>query len=183
MANKLLDLRLVHEQVRGVSRARNEGARHAKYENFIFLDADNTVDETFLASIAETQKNSKIAVATIRTMPDSFDLGCLVFFSLLELFKIFRLRPFGKSFICRQVFFKINGFNEGISLGENVEMLSRAKKFALANKLRFCHISQVSIKCSLRRFSRVGLLPVAFPWLIAYLGVKNLSYKTIKQLP
>ena len=181
-SNKSLNVRLVHEQERGVSRARNTGARYAKYDNFLFLDADNTVEVNFLTSILEIQRESEISVATIKTMPDRYELKYLTLFSLLEFFKISRLRPFGKSFIRRQVFCKINGFNESISLGENVEMLVRAKQFALSHKINFQHIRRVSIKCSLRRFDRSGFFPVVIPWFIAYLGVKNLSYKAIGQL-
>jgi glycosyltransferase involved in cell wall biosynthesis len=182
MAHSSLNLRLIHENRLGVSRARNRGALCATYPNLIFLDADNTIEKDFLATIKDKIQDSNILAATFRTLPDEFEIRALIFFWTIELLKILRLKPFGKSFVRRSALNAINGFNENIHLGENVDMLVRLKQYAHINSKKFIHISTPAIKCSLRRFDKLGYLKIIIPWLIAYLGVKYLDYKTMHSI-
>ncbi len=177
-----LNLRLIHENQLGVSRARNRGAMCAINPNLVFLDADNTIKEEFLASIRDKVEDASILAATIRTLPDQYDIRALIFFWVIELLKMLQLKPFGKSFVRRSALYEINGFNEDIHLGENVDMLVRIKQYARINSKKFIHISKPGIKCSLRRFEKLGYLKIIIPWFIAYLGVKSLNYKTMHSI-
>jgi glycosyltransferase involved in cell wall biosynthesis len=177
-----LNLRLIHENQLGVSRARNKGALCANNPNLIFLDADNTVKEDFLTTIRDRVEDPKILAATFRTLPDQFDIRALIFFWSIEILKMLRLKPFGKSFVRRSALNEIDGFNENIHLGENVDMLFRIKQYARIHSKKFIHISKPEIKCSLRRFEKLGYLKIIIPWFIAYLGVKHLDYKTMHSI-
>ena len=44
-------VRVVHEPVQGIARARNAGARHAEGDVLVFIDADVTVPHTLLQEI------------------------------------------------------------------------------------------------------------------------------------
>lgn len=177
-----LNLHLLHEHTLGVSRAKNTGGNYAHYDNLVFLDADNSVDANFLSAILELASNDDILAATIKTTPDEFNLSSWLFFILLEAIKRLKFKPFGKSFIKKHVFFSIGEFNNSIFLGENVDLLLRAKIFAKNQQKVFSHLKKSPIKCSLRRFHKVGFMRIAIPWFIAYMGITTLSYKTITEI-
>ncbi len=175
-------LRVVHENRLGVSMARNAGALNSKFENLIFLDSDNRVAPDFLSLLNHYSSNNEIAVATMRTLPDVFKLKEHCFFLLLELIKLAGLRPFGKIFVKRAIFYEINGFDTNITLGENVDFLVRAKEYAKSENLNFAHFTKSTIKCSLRRFKKKNFFLIVIPWFIAYIGLKNLSYETMHNI-
>jgi glycosyltransferase involved in cell wall biosynthesis len=182
ISHPLMNLRLVHENRLGVSRAKNSGARYSKFETLIFLDADNNVEYDFLSKVYFLTTQRRASVATLKTMPNKYSFKEFIFFFILEIIKVIQLKPFGKVFVTRTVFNQVGGFNSEITLGENVDFLSRAKKFAIKNKLFFTHISISTIKCSLRRFEKKGFLQVITPWLIAYLGFYKLKYPTMSEI-
>jgi glycosyltransferase involved in cell wall biosynthesis len=171
-----LNLKLVHENRLGVSRARNLGALNSNFEKLIFLDADNNIDFNFLRRVDLYTNKRKVSVATFKTLPNKFSLIESIFFACLELIKLMHLKPFGKIFVEKNIFKRVGGFNFEIYLGENVDFLNKAKKYAIKNNLVFSHISVTTIKCSLRRFEKKGFLPVIVPWFIAYLGFYKLKY-------
>lgn len=176
-----IQLRLHHEYKLGVSYARNSGAKNSIGETIIFLDADNLVEPVFLENLSRMITTRGCIAGTFRTLPDSAVLkGSLVFWSL-ELIKSSIPRPFGKSFVRRDIFNCVKGFNPNIVLGENMEFLSRVKKQVEVNFEIFSHVNK-PIYCSLRRFEKEGYLRVLLPWLLCYLGVKNFKYRTMFDL-
>lgn len=180
-SNSKMNIKVVYEDKAGVSFARNFGARNAQGKFFIFLDADNVVQKSFFKDIDKFASNQEFAVATIKTMPDRVSIRGYLFFTLLEFIKINFKKPFGKSIIREDVFKKIKGFDTTIKLGENIDVLLRAKIEAKKNNDTYMHLSN-SIFCSLRRFDSEGYLRIAIPWAIAYLGIKTLDYKTYSDL-
>ena len=58
---------------------------------------------------------------------------------------------------------------------------SSLKAFSKQAGTRFLHIKS-SIYASLRRFEKVGYSKILIPWLISYLGVRNLPYETVDKL-
>ncbi|WP_152055357.1 glycosyltransferase [Aliarcobacter butzleri] len=180
-SNSKMNIKIVHESKAGVSFARNCGADNAVGEYFIFLDADNIVQKDFFIDIDKFTSDEKFAVATINTMPDRISIRGYLFFSLLEYIKIIFKKPFGKSVIRKDIFKKINGFDTTIKLGENIDVLIRAKIEAEKIKDTYKHLKN-PIYCSLRRFDNEGYFKIALPWAIAYLGIKTLDYKTYSEI-
>ena len=180
-SNSKMNIKIVHESKAGVSFARNCGADNAVGEYFIFLDADNIVQKNFFIDIDKFTLDEKFAVATINTMPDRISIRGYLFFSLLEYIKTIFKKPFGKSVIRKDIFKKINGFDTTIKLGENIDVLIRAKIEAEKIKDTYKHLKN-PIYCSLRRFDNEGYFKIALPWAIAYLGIKTLDYKTYSEI-
>ncbi len=180
-AETSLNLRLVHEPILGVSRARNAGARASSGATIIFLDADNTVPEDFLAKLVDYINVKNVSAGTIRTLAEGVSIRGRVVFLILEAIKVISGRPFGKSFATRSLFEMVGGFNEQIVLGENVDFLRRLKKCAANHNARFGHF-RVSIRCSLRRFKKQGYFKTLLPWLIAYFGFYTLRYSTMASI-
>ncbi|WP_117235689.1 glycosyltransferase [Vibrio maerlii] len=176
-----MNIRVVHERTPGVSYARNFGAKCAVGDYYIFLDADNIVQKSFFRDVDEFSSDRNFSVATIKTMPDRNSLRGFVFFFLLEWIKVTFQKPFGKSIIRKDIFEEIKGFDTGIKLGENIDVLLKAKRASKQHGGIYQHLSN-SIYCSLRRFDEQGYTKIALPWLVAYLGVKTLDYKTFSEI-
>lgn len=178
--NKSKNLKIVHENHKGVSTARNSGAYIARGEYCIFLDADNIVDESFLNNI-DKKFTKNVVCSSIKTMP--FDGGIIIyiFFWIIDLIKRLSGRAFGKSIINSKVFNLIGKFNENIVLGENVEIFIKLKKFCKENKKKMEYINN-PIFCSSRRFYKENKFKLLYSWLIAYSGKFNLKYKTFSEL-
>ena len=176
-----LNLRMMHEYNLGVSKARNYGAQNSKGESMVFLDADNLVPIDFLDYLDDFMKTTGCIAGTFRVLPDENDWKGSFVFWILELIKCYFPRPFGKSFVRSDIFNYVNGFDENIVLGENVDLLIRIKKLVRANSKNFSHVRR-PILCSLRRFTKTGYIRILIPWLIAYLGVKRLNYQTMSSI-
>lgn len=177
-----INLRLVHEYRKGVSVARNSGAKVVSGKYLIFLDADNVVGPDFLLDI-DREVYRKAAVGfSIRTLPDCYTFRGLIVFWTLEIIKMYSGRPFGKSVVLREVFDSINGFDTNIVLGENVDFMVRVRLRARELQQAFGHIKS-PIYCSLRRFEKVGYIRTLIPWGIAYCGTMSLPYKAMSDLP
>lgn len=176
---KITNLKIVHENIKGVSIARNTGADNSSAEYCIFLDADNRIGKEFLNNIDKKFKDDVIG-ASIKTLP--FDGGKLIylFFLIIDLIKKYSGRAFGKSVINKKVFKIIGKFNKNIVLGENVEIFTKLKKYCINNNKKISYIDS-PIYCSSRRFSKENKFILLYKWLIAYLGKFNLKYKTMDE--
>ncbi len=173
-----MNIKMVHEYMPGVSIARNSGANMSSGSTIVFLDADNTLSQEFLANLSGYISKNNCSAGSIRTMPDEPDIKGWAVFTVLEIIKMFSPRPFGKSFVERDVFIESGGFNEAIVLGENVDFLVRIKKLVKQMGGEFGHI-RPGIKCSLRRFYKIGYMKILLPWMRAYVGDYTLNYKTM----
>lgn len=176
-----LNLHMEHEYKLGVSNARNLGAHNSTGEMMVFLDADNLVPPDFLEHLENLMKSTGCIAGTFRSLPDTTDFKGSVVFWTLELIKCYLQRPFGKSFVRRDIFNRVNGFDEQIVLGENVDFLVRVKRQVRVNSGVFAHVRK-PVLCSLRRFAKIGYVRILMPWLLAYVGVKRLRYRTMSSI-
>ena len=176
--NSNLNIKMVHEYRSGVSIAKNTGAKIAIGDVILFLDADNTIKESFLLSLDAYINKENCTAGTIRTIPDNKNIKSVFVFTILEIIKITFPKPFGKSFVNKEVFNESGGYDENVVLGENVFFLQKVKKSFAGTNRKFGHFT-LSTQCSIRRFEKEGYLKVLFQWFIAYLGNQNLDYKTM----
>jgi glycosyltransferase involved in cell wall biosynthesis len=174
-------VKLVHEFKKGVSNARNSGARIARGEFLVFIDADNILTQNFVDQLWKVHQKQNFYGATIRTLAEPGSLKGSFLFYLLEVIKMVLPTPFGKSVARKEAFFSVGGFDNDVKLGENVSFTSRLKCNARRKKMKFLHITS-PIYCSLRRFDKVGYLKILYPWMKAYLGNYNLPYETVDSL-
>ena len=141
---------------RGVSLQRNAGARAARGELLIFLDADDAPDPRFLEKVAQSYRNLPFAVACPWFVAiDGNFAGKLCYF----LFNIgffagqstLRMGS-GVCLICpREKFLKCGGFDETLHLGEDIHLIRRlCPRWGLHRHLL------IPLGTSARRFERVG---------------------------
>jgi len=142
-------------------KARNAGAKSAKGEIILFLDADTKLrSKNFLKnSITEFDKrNLDIAVPATYVRGGKLDKIYYDFWN--QLVKFFQYTtPFAGGwciFIRKELHKKIGGFNEKIMLGEDSDYAKRASK---EGKFRILKSSK--IETSTRRLKKEGYLKVA----------------------
>lgn len=145
--------KIVVTKKRGVSMARNLGAKGASKNILVFLDADIVVAPDTIRKIEE----SKLDVGVCRARPDVDEW----FPKLLMMLKNF-VNRFGFStgliFCTKKMFEDVGGFREDLDTGEDGLFLRTAKK-----KGKFGVVDTYVVN-SMRRFEKLGYWKVMGFW-------------------
>lgn len=149
------------------STGRNRGAYHSKGTILLFLDADATLSEDFLANnIGEfIERDLDIAITLGRAIQTEWYFKFLL---LIANFFVQIIRPFkphggGANGIVvrKEIFDRLNGFNEKIFF-DDVDFIERASKMC-----RFGILKSERIGISFRRFKRDGIIKTCFKVLLS----------------
>ncbi len=156
---------------KNVSKARNHGAKKAKGEILVFLDADTYLDDNCLEKIYESL-NSSAVIGTCKGIPDSKKL---IYRILLGIKNSFYLTYWvnGILFCKKDVFKRINGFNENIKIREYRDIVKRALIYG-----KFI-MSDAEVINSMRRFEKLGVARISLFWLKSLVNRKE-EYKAIR---
>jgi glycosyltransferase involved in cell wall biosynthesis len=152
--------RLIVLSQKGLGVARNLGARMAKGDLLVFLDADTLIEPLTLQMIAQ-RFSTREAAGTLKGKPDSTTGAFCLIYALKNLLHKTRLHS-GSSgvIICwREDFLRIGGFDEGLEVRENSELMRRLKKFG-----RYKYIGEVTATTSMRRYEQCGVWPTVWLW-------------------
>jgi len=139
----------------GVSAARNQGAKIATGDIFIFSDADSHLSEGAIKKIVNLMDESTIG--TPLGKGDSNSLRGKLFFlykNWTHRFKIYKGIIDGVFFCHRKIFFKTDGFNELKKIAEFEDFIKRAIK----NKAKYKLFTNCYAITSLRRYEKEGYL-------------------------
>ncbi len=138
------------------ARGRNEGARHARGDCFLFLDADVTLEPAFLQLLLQKMQSMNLDAASGFITPDSPRIvdrllvwGSNIFNYLVQLHS-----PHASGFYIaarRSLHEKIGGFDESLKLTEDHDYVRRASR---AGKFRY--LLEPRVKFSVRRFDKEG---------------------------
>lgn len=150
------------------AKGRNEGAKIAKGDLILFLDADTMLVENSLKDFLREFKERELDIATCGLQPfgESWFLRFLYDFfhnfPVLFLGKIFR---YGTAFflVKRELHEKIGGFNEDIKLLEDTVYVRKASKFG-----KFGMLKSAKIYFSQRRFEKRGWIKTGLKIIFAY---------------
>lgn len=146
--------------------SRNKGAKKAKGDILLFLDADCTIEENFLENAIKDIKNRKLSAAGSYLFPSTNNIIDKLFICIFN-FWIFATQLFypnacGSGIFCKKwLHDRIKGFDETIKLSEDMDYAKRVGKFG---KFRIVKYSKIIY--SMRRYEKEGRLKV---------GVKLLS--------
>jgi glycosyltransferase involved in cell wall biosynthesis len=152
--------RLIVLSQKNLGMARNLGARMAQGEVLVFLDADTLLEPMALRRMMEMFSQSD-AAATLRGQPDSDRFR----FRLVYLAKNFVHRwalHCGSSgvIVCwKEHFIRVGGFDEGLEVRENSELIKRLKRFG-----NYRYIGDVAATTSMRRYQQRGFGRVVWLW-------------------
>ncbi len=142
------------------AKGKNSGAKTAKGNLLLFLDADAVLPKMFLAKTMEEFNKRKLNVASFRIIPIErkmsyrFALNIFYNFPILVLEKIL---PHGAMAILieKKLFGELGGFDEKIKLAEDHDLIRRAAKIA-----KYGIIKSAVAFASMRRFEKDGWVRV-----------------------
>ena len=152
--------RLIVLSQKSLGVARNLGARMARGELLVFLDADTILEPMALRVIAETFTTAD-AAGTIHGRPDAPRLAYRLIYALKNFVHRSALHPGSSGVILcwKDQFMRVGGFDEALEVRENSELVIRLKRFG-----RYKYIGQVSATTSMRRYNRRGVARVVWLW-------------------
>lgn len=146
---------VVTESQHNVAKVRNCGARHANGDVFVFIDADTIVPETLLVRIAVTMKEAFCIGGAVDT-----DYRARKFIVRLYLRgwrvigQVFGMAQGATQFCRRDIFFALNGYDETLFMGEDVDFYWRLRRSAKKQKRRVALIKDLRVVPSSRRFDQ-----------------------------
>ena len=161
-------------------KGRNEGAKIAKGNILLFLDADVLLQEKdFLSDCLLEFLSKKLDIATCCITPLSDRKMDLIGHEVYNIFMLAteKLLPYAPGFCIfarKSVHDRIGGFDEAVLFAEDSDYVQRAKKIA-----KFGLLKSHKIPVSVRRLERDGRLNVVIKYILASLHMAVLgSVKT-----
>jgi glycosyltransferase involved in cell wall biosynthesis len=152
--------KVIFEKRKGVARARNKGAKYAKGEVLLFLDADTIAPKNLLRTYSKIFEDKKVAAATGPVKPISNNLFYKIGYWFVSdffvrfCFLIERNIIMGMNFAVRkEIFEKEKGFNENFQTFEDWDLALRLRKHG---KIVFC--KEAFVYSSERRVKKWGVL-------------------------
>ena len=162
IAKSVADKALNFAEKIGVSAARNEGAKIASGDIFIFSDADSCLEPGAVKKIAEHIGENIIGSPLGKQDGESFK-GWLFFLfkNWTHRLKIYNGVIDGVLFCHREIFFKAGGFDKNKKIGEFEDFIERAKSVGAKYKL----FTDFYATTSLRRYEKNGYLKSFLFWI------------------
>ncbi len=137
------------------AKGRNEGAKEAQGEIFLFMDADNIfLPENFFKNLLEEFEKRKLDIASFPIYPqgngfDKFAYG--VYNWWVNLTQSFSAYATNSVLVKKEIHQKIGGFDEAIKMAEDHVYAKQARKFG-----KFGFIKTEPVLTSTRRFEQDG---------------------------
>lgn len=171
---KKFNMRIITGNEKNVSKQKNIGAKNAKGDILIFLDADTEVAEkNFMEVIAKKfyRKGVIAAVPKIYINPKEERFFDRIFHHFINTFiRVFNaLGGFGThglQIVRKDFFEKVHGYNEKLKVAEDVDLFRRIR-----GKARIRFLKDLKVYTSGRRFRKEGYLKVVWGWIINGLSV------------
>ena len=139
------------------AKGRNQGAKIAKGDLFLFVDADVILPKNFLKKAVEDFSSKKLDCASFFVLPQNKKFIYKVIFGVYNLFAMLSQRFFPLAWMAilakREIHFKIKGFDEEIKIGEDHWYVKNAQKIG-----KFGIIKSAKIVGSTRRFENDGVI-------------------------
>lgn len=154
---------------KGVSMARNYGARKAIHKRLVFLDADIRIWHDVLEKIDK----SKYSVGTCYAKPD---IEKFVPNTLMKLKNLtHKLGTCSGLIFCdNDLFLRIGGFDEKMQIGEDGKFLRHARK---AGKYGVVHSFAFN---NMRRFEQKGYCKTCCFWIKQFFNPKQKKYEAVR---
>jgi glycosyltransferase involved in cell wall biosynthesis len=152
------------------AQGRNGGAKIAKGDVFLFMDADNIyLPDNFLEKLLNEFKKRNLGVASFPIYPkgnwfDKFAYGLYNWW--VKTTQKFLAYATNSVLVKREVFEKVGGFDQDIKIGEDHDFAKRSAKIS-----KFGFIETEPVLTSTRRFERDGRLKTYLKYFLAGLYI------------
>lgn len=147
----------IEKKCPNVSAARNNGASFASGDFLVFFDADTEIEINFFKEIKEKIQKYNLDMTTVWNRDKSKKItGSIILFLLnLSMSLLQKIKPVANGpciIIKKNLFEKINGFDEKIIFGEDFDLTQKAAK----QKINFKVFTKPILYVSTRRFEKEG---------------------------
>jgi glycosyltransferase involved in cell wall biosynthesis len=173
--------RLIILSEKSLGVARNLGARLARGDLLLFLDADTLLEPGALKKIT-ADFTPEYAAGTLRGVPDCPRLKYKFIYSVKNLTHQtkFHRGSAGVILCWRKHFMEIGGFDEGLQVSENSELMRRLARFG-----GYKYIRETAATTSMRRYDQRGCSRMTWLWLKLWVlslfgDLHNRNYETIR---
>lgn len=148
---------VIRETVHVISRVRNAGAEASNGDVLIFVDADTRVSPELFAKIVDVMGDEKCFGGAVSVEFEECRRWWIKYYLLgwkfWEFF--FNTKQGAAQFCRRKVFDAVNGYDEKVFVGEDVEFYWRLSKYARKNGGNLSFITEPKVRTSSRRFDKM----------------------------
>ena len=148
-------VKTAHDDSRNLSKIRNTGARQARGDILITIDADSVMSANMLTEVDKALRSRKYIGGGVPIRPERMSLGIL-----LSGLMIFSFLPFGISaglFWChRSDLEALGGFDEELVIAEDVDFALRLKAYGKRRGKQYGTLWKTRINTSCRKFDQFG---------------------------
>lgn len=147
---------IVQEDAKNLARIRNAGAKIARGDIIVTVDADSRVSINIFEKIHQALSNPSVVGGGVLILPERWSLG--IFVTALYLVPLVLWHGIsGGVFFCRKVDFDaIGGFDESLLSVEDIDFARRLKAHGRSSSRRFVNLLRANIVTSCRKFDRFG---------------------------
>ncbi|MHC4871475.1 MAG: glycosyltransferase family 2 protein [Planctomycetota bacterium] len=158
---RLYPVTVIDDERSGMSFGNNLGGKAANNDLIMFWDVDTFLEAGALADLAETVKGKTSVAGGMYTRPDKVYPRSSAFFWIMNFFCRKTNTPAaGVVIISREVYQKIDGFDESIPQGTGSDLVRRA----LAEGAEFVYVPTKKCRTSVRRFEKRGYMKQLLDW-------------------
>jgi glycosyltransferase involved in cell wall biosynthesis len=152
--------RVLTESERNIARVRNTGGKAADGDFLIFLDADTLVPDALFQKILDAMADEKCFGGAVSVEYGEFERKWMRYYLYGWKFweKVFNMKQGAAQFCRKTAFEKLNGYDESIFVGEDIEFYWRLTKFASQNGGYLRFIEKPKVKTSPRRLDKISFL-------------------------
>ena len=146
---------VVSETEHNVARVRNTGAKFAKGDILVFVDADTSVPSDLLRRIVKVMAEPSCFGGAVDTNNRPAKLAVRIYLKFWRVIGRVAGMAQGATQFCRkEIFFAVNGYDETLFMGEDVDFYWRLKRLAMAHSGHITFIKDIQVVPSTRRFDQ-----------------------------
>jgi glycosyltransferase involved in cell wall biosynthesis len=147
---------VVEDDVRNLAALRNAGADVATGNVFVTIDADSRMSPRALREIELLLGTGRVVGGGTAVVPERTSVGIRATLAVMEA-TTWLARISGAMFWCRADDFRtIGGFNEALTLAEDVDFARRLRALGIATGRRFVKLRSAPVTICTRKFDRLG---------------------------
>ncbi len=176
--------RMVGEDRRVIAAVRNTGARHARGQVFVFVDADNIMHPDTFNAIDKSLSTGKVIAGSTGVNMQRMSLGIAVTYALMVPLVWLTRMDTGVVFCRRNDFETIGGYNEDLLFAEDVKLLWDLMRLGWKQGRKLSRIRSVKATYSTRKFDKHGdwhwlglLLRLSFGLVFSKSSMNNFARK------